>query len=223
MDEMTRFTRSEQVVALATLWRLRIRKVKCDERYPVCHRCSPTGRTCDEYGVWGGGNQSNGACRDRAMTERFDWFEHRTSTKLRGSFDSEFWTRVILQTSVNELAVRHAVLAVSFVHRRGSLNTRDTCQEEDVIDHVKQVPLRYFAKSIDNLQPHLLANSLALLRVVLITCIAFTTLDLLRGHFDTARIHVRNDVGTHRQLNRGSFYETTWSGRDSPPHEPCRM
>ncbi|VUC32713.1 unnamed protein product [Clonostachys rosea] len=33
----------------------RIRKVKCDESFPVCHRCMSTGRTCEGYGIWGGG------------------------------------------------------------------------------------------------------------------------------------------------------------------------
>ncbi|KAK9233903.1 hypothetical protein V1525DRAFT_391985 [Lipomyces kononenkoae] len=221
----------------------KIRKVKCDESYPVCHRCSSTGRTCDGYGVWGGGGiQSNRSSRDGAIIastssssnetcntilprpgyvsffvatredkECFDWFEHRTSPKIRGSFDSEFWSKLILQASINELAVRHAVLAVSFIHRRGSLNVMDTRLEEESIGQVEQVPLRYFARSINNLQRHLSANTQASLRIVLITCIIFTTLDLLRGHFETARIHVRNGVYLLRMLR-------SFSNRDDGLH-----
>lgn len=210
----------------------RIRKVKCDEGYPVCNRCSSTGRTCDGYGIWGGGgNQSNRDSRDGAIIgstssssndtrsvilprpgyvsffvasredkQCFDWFEHRASPKLRGSFDSKFWSKLILQASINELAVRHAVLAVSFVHRRGSLNLLDTRLEEETMGQVEQIPLQYFARSINNLQHHLSANTQASLRIVLITCIIFITLDLLRGHFETARIHVRNGVSLVRKL-----------------------
>lgn len=210
----------------------RIRKVKCDESYPVCNRCASTGRTCDGYGVWGGGgNQSNWGRPDgtiiastsspsnetcsvllprpgyvsffvasREDKECFDWFERRASPKLRGSFDSEFWSKLILQASINELAVRHAVLAVSFVHRRGSLNLLDTRLEDEPIGQVEQVPLRYFARSINNLQHHLSANTRASLRIVLVTCIIFTTLDLLRSHFETARIHVKNGVYLLRKL-----------------------
>lgn len=206
--------------------------MKCDENYPVCNRCSSTGRTCDGYGVWGGGgDRSKQGSRDGAIIARtpsspnetcsvilprpgyisffvasredkecFDWFERRASPKLRGSFDSEFWSKLILQASINELAVRHAVLAVSFVHRRGSLNILDTRLEEENIGQVEQVPLRYFARSINNLQHHLSANTQASLRIVLITCIVFTTLDLLRSHFETARIHVRNGVYLVRKL-----------------------
>jgi hypothetical protein len=206
--------------------------VKCDESYPVCNRCSSTGRTCDGYGVWGGGgDRSKQGSRDGVMIARtssspgeacsvilprpgyisffvasredkecFDWFERRASPKLRGSFDSEFWSKLLLQASINELAVRHAVLAVSFVHRRGSLNILDTRLEEESIGQVEQIPLRYFARSINNLQHHLSANTQASLRIVLITCIVFTTFDLLRSHFETARVHVRNGVYLVRKL-----------------------
>lgn len=136
----------------------------------------------------------------REDKECFDWFERRASLKLRGSFDSEFWSKLILQASINELAVRHAVLAVSFFHRRGSLNLLDTRLEEENIGQVEQVPLRYFARSIRNLQHHLSANTQASLRIVLITCIIFTTLDLLRSHFETAQIHVRNGLYLVRKL-----------------------
>ncbi|EEA26305.1 conserved hypothetical protein [Talaromyces marneffei ATCC 18224] len=207
------------------------RKVKCDESYPVCRRCSSTGRTCDGYGVWGGGNKSNRSSCDgdivpstssspndtcntilprpgyvsffvasREDKECFDWFERRASPKLRGSFDSEFWSKLILQASINELAVRHAVLAVSFIHRKGSLNILDARIEEETIGQVEQVSLRYFARSINNLQHHLSSNTQASLRIVLITCIIFTTLDLLRGHFETAQIHVKNGVYLVRRL-----------------------
>ncbi|CAK7224964.1 hypothetical protein SCUCBS95973_005697 [Sporothrix curviconia] len=32
------------------------RKVKCDEGRPACARCVSTGRACEGYGIWGGGN-----------------------------------------------------------------------------------------------------------------------------------------------------------------------
>jgi hypothetical protein len=33
----------------------RIRRVKCDQGRPSCHRCVSSGRICDGYGIWGGG------------------------------------------------------------------------------------------------------------------------------------------------------------------------
>ncbi|KAF2267799.1 hypothetical protein CC78DRAFT_530575 [Lojkania enalia] len=36
----------------------KIRKLKCDESRPACHRCISSGHTCDGYGIWGGGGSS---------------------------------------------------------------------------------------------------------------------------------------------------------------------
>ncbi|EXJ82479.1 hypothetical protein A1O3_06292 [Capronia epimyces CBS 606.96] len=38
----------------------KIRRVKCDEARPSCHRCLSTGRVCDGYGIWGGGGGGGG-------------------------------------------------------------------------------------------------------------------------------------------------------------------
>jgi hypothetical protein len=42
---------------MADKWN-RIRKVKCDEGRPSCQKCVSTSRTCDGYGIWGGGDRS---------------------------------------------------------------------------------------------------------------------------------------------------------------------
>jgi hypothetical protein len=33
----------------------RTRRVKCDETFPACHRCTSVSRVCEGYGIWGGG------------------------------------------------------------------------------------------------------------------------------------------------------------------------
>ena len=38
----------------------RLRKIKCDEAWPICHRCHSTNRVCGGYGVWGGGGGGGG-------------------------------------------------------------------------------------------------------------------------------------------------------------------
>ncbi|KIW00832.1 uncharacterized protein PV09_07592 [Verruconis gallopava] len=36
----------------------KVRKVKCDEARPACNRCIKSGRSCEGYGIWGGGTSS---------------------------------------------------------------------------------------------------------------------------------------------------------------------
>jgi hypothetical protein len=124
---------------------VRIRKVKCDEGRPACHRCISTGRVCDGYGIWGGGEsfyshrQRLTGSKDSRVVPRppvsvsvlasgieengyFEWFKCRTAIKLPGSFVSGFWTTLLFQASLNEPAVLHAVLALSSVHKSGTIN-----------------------------------------------------------------------------------------------------
>lgn len=56
----------------------RRRKVKCDEVWPVCHRCESTGRACDGYGIWGGGSQSS----SQSQTQSKSHLQYQASNEL---------------------------------------------------------------------------------------------------------------------------------------------
>ncbi|KAF4872331.1 Aspercryptin biosynthesis cluster-specific transcription regulator atnN [Colletotrichum siamense] len=121
----------------------KIRRVKCDEERPACHRCLSTGRTCDGYGIWGGGGgrrfptsshashsltQPSSISRHNTRAgalslshdehRQFEWFSHRTTGKLPGVFTCAlFWETLVLQASSTEPAVLYAVLALGAAHR----------------------------------------------------------------------------------------------------------
>ncbi|KAL4885674.1 hypothetical protein BJY04DRAFT_214463 [Aspergillus karnatakaensis] len=189
----------------------KIRKVKCDEHFPVCHRCLSTGRVCDGYGVWGGGGnlywrrQSSNTPRDileypplacistlAASTDElasFDWFKGRTIIKLPGSYLSDFWTKNLLQASHSEQAVWHAIMALSFTHRVGFVKTNSVPATK-----LEQSTLRHLIKAVRHLSPHFTIKDKSSFRVVLIVCLVFVVLDLLRGHFVSAQVHLRNGL-----------------------------
>ncbi|KAL2076258.1 hypothetical protein VTL71DRAFT_1201, partial [Oculimacula yallundae] len=183
------------------------RKVKCDERHPICSRCTSTGRVCDGYGIWGGG-ETFYSQQQRLASERrnqlvskapvavflpestaeekdsFDWFRHRTARKLPGSFVSDFWSVLLFQSSFGEPAVLHAVLALSTIHKEGHFNT----------DNHEETTLRHYVRAIRDLQPHFACKSKTSSRIALIVCIIFINLELLRGHFQTAQTHLGNGI-----------------------------
>jgi hypothetical protein len=192
---------------------VRIRKVKCDEARPVCHRCISTGRICDGYGIWGGGgnlyshrqrlasSQDNRvvlrapasiSLLESASTEEkgyFEWFKCRAAIKLPGSFICSFWNTLLFQASLNEPAVLHAVLALSSVHKGGIINA-----DGNIPNNQEQFTLQHYIKSIGHLQRHFSIQDKASSRVALITCIIFVCLELLRGHFKTSQIHLQNGL-----------------------------
>jgi hypothetical protein len=124
----------------------------------------------------------------------YDWFTCRTIVKLPGSFFSGFWTKLLLQASVSDPAVLHAVLALSSVHKRGTLNTHLKCNSNSVPDKLEQVTLQHYIKAIRHLHPHFSTMSRSSTRAALIVCIVFVSLEFLRGHFTTAQVHLQNGL-----------------------------
>jgi hypothetical protein len=209
---------------------VRIRKVKCDEGRPACHRCISTGRVCDGYGIWGGGEnfyshrQRLTGSKDSRVVPRppvsvsalasgieengyFEWFKCRTAIKLPGSFVSGFWTTLLFQASLNEPAVLHAVLALSSVHKSGTINADGQREIDNIPNEQEQFTLQHYVKAISHLQPHFSIKDRASFRVALITCIVFVCLEFLRGHFKTAQIHLQNGLkilGEMQMLSNGN-------------------
>ncbi|KAK3352523.1 C6 zinc finger domain protein [Lasiosphaeria hispida] len=194
------------------------RKVKCDEGRPICRRCSLTGRFCEGYGIWGGGNTSStpkcpltAGSDDLQIISRtlasipllassveengyFEWFRSRAARKLPGTFFSDFWRTLLVQATVQEPAVLHAVLALSAAHKRGPAEAHLTEKSGTVMDSQERFMLQQYVKAIGYLQPHFSAKDRASSRVALITCFVFICLDFLRSHFESAQVHLQNGL-----------------------------
>lgn len=174
------------------------------------------GRFCDGYGIWGGGGNINNdrhrlaELRDGRMIPRspasvliigknaeekghFEWFKHRTATKIPGSFNSSFWTTLLFQASLSEQAVFHAVIALSSVHKAGIVS-HDGCKTDNPCNQPERFTLQNYSKAISYLQPHFSLKDKTAYHVTLITCVVFVSLEFLRGHFKMAQIHLQNGL-----------------------------
>ncbi|KAI0555791.1 hypothetical protein F4679DRAFT_590803 [Xylaria curta] len=201
----------------------RKRKIKCDEAYPTCRRCTSTGRACDGYGIWGGGGSGklhglrgprNGIIAAIASPiplhisllmasavekEHFDWFRHHTLSKLPGSFNSDFWVTLLPQACLSERAVLNAVLALSSVHRGGCrILGRDKGSHKlasmKPVNEAEIFTLEHYLQAITHLQPYFSCRDKASFRITLVVCIVFVCIDFLRGNFNSARNHVRGGL-----------------------------
>ncbi|KIM97364.1 hypothetical protein OIDMADRAFT_204080 [Oidiodendron maius Zn] len=190
----------------------KIRRVKCDETRPSCHRCVSTGRTCDGYGIWAGGKASHTpaligpkSCNiprqpatffalalSSEERSRFEFFRCRSSKKVQGIFSSYFWETLVFQVSTIEPAVLHAILALSSVQVAA---VTDNCSHPSSItlsipDKQEEFTLRHYIKAIGHLHPHLSAKHTSSIRVALIACVVFVCLDFFRGHNKSAQAHL---------------------------------
>ncbi|KAH8721747.1 hypothetical protein BGZ61DRAFT_571860 [Ilyonectria robusta] len=190
-------------------------QVKCDEGRPACHRCVSTGRTCDGYGIWGGGDNRHPQVSatgqnnipvsrvlaaisprvlDAAERDCFEWFTLISAKKLRGLFGSAFWDTLVLQASFNEPAVLHAVLALGSVQRQEMVEARDATSGLRIPDGEEQFMLRQYSKAISHLVPESQAKVQPSVDAVLLTCLLFIFLEFIRGHYKTAQTHLRNGL-----------------------------
>ncbi|KAJ9309167.1 transcriptional regulator family: Fungal Specific TF [Paecilomyces variotii] len=216
----------------------KIRKVKCDEARPACHRCVSTGRVCDGYGIWGGGDsygnrqrslasQHGGvmllslASRSRTADEvqHFEWFQLRTVTKMPGFFALPFWNTLLFQAGQTEPAIWHAIMTLSAVHRREflHLDNQDECAR-DAIDDQEQFMLRHYTKAIGHLRSHTPDKSNgSSVRIALIACVVFVCLEYLRGRFRTAETHLQSGLKILSELQNSSSMRDKGIIRLQPP------
>ena len=201
----------------------RLRKIKCDESHPVCSRCVSAGRVCQGYGVFGGGGSfyTNfygpehhlAAPADSSALPRpenavsfllaspeeklhLEWFRRRTVTKLPGSFQSDFWTTLLIQASVSEPCILHAVLALGSFHKvviENGVEPYATAHGAPP-SKAEQLTLRHSVKAIRHLQPYFSSTDKASFRIALIACIVFASTDLMRSRFKAAQIHFQNGI-----------------------------
>ncbi|KAI0012617.1 hypothetical protein F4779DRAFT_15707 [Xylariaceae sp. FL0662B] len=202
----------------------KVRKVKCDEGRPACHRCISTGRVCDGYGIWGGGGNDYGH-RSNPGSERgsssiknyevspsiisatsdedrrcLEWFTCRTVLKLPGAFDSSFWDTLVFRASSEESAVMHAVLALSSAHRRDSLSITSPIMDKKISDEYERYILRHYSKAIAHLQWHFTTRTKDSIRVALVTCLVFVAMEYLRGRHTIANTHLQSGLKLLEEL-----------------------
>ncbi|CAG8908949.1 unnamed protein product [Penicillium egyptiacum] len=180
----------------------KIRRVKCDEGRPACRRCVSTSRVCDGYGIWGGGGSPYGKPQsNRALSTYctpvpagnlsheeqlcFDWLIKRTAKKFAGLFPSDFWETLIFQASAQEPAVRHAIIALSSAHRFQERYAAGPNKYDE-----ECFTLQQYNKAIQHLRLNTTNNGYSL-RVALITCMLFITLEFMRGQYQMGNAHLQ--------------------------------
>lgn len=132
--------------------------------------------------------------------EYLEWFKYRTCKKVAGASTLALWDLLLHPISLAEPAVWHAVLSLSSVHRRDIYEASYGGREAKSLDQQQRFTLQHYSKAIQHLQPHFSAMNKASVRVALMACFLFVSLELLSGHFATAQIHIRNGLSILRQF-----------------------
>ncbi|KAK5628902.1 hypothetical protein RRF57_004617 [Xylaria bambusicola] len=178
------------------------RRIKCDEGRPECSRCVSTGRSCEGYGIWGGGTLK---CTAKSVTPKahtdtvqyalsslfgelspeqescFQWFRYRTYTKLPLPFITPFWDTLILQACTVEPAILHAVLALGSAHQKETAEGGEPRGGYMILDSQQKFMLQEYGEAIRSLRSHLSSHDKRSIHIALAACVIFTFFENLLG------------------------------------------
>jgi len=175
---------------------LSVRRVKCDETKPDCVRCTSTGRKCDgylpaertkedsfiitrsqnNYQIGLASNPSDAIPGDEKERRYFGFFCSRTVPQVAGFFESEFWHRLLLQTTRYEPAVWHAVVALASIHERFQVTGSVTHHYEDSVEG--EFALRQYNQAISLLIKPIITQGRQAADICLICCLLFACLEV---------------------------------------------
>jgi Fungal Zn(2)-Cys(6) binuclear cluster domain len=188
----------------------RIRKVKCDENKPFCHRCINTGRTCDGYkspfrfgtsqsinSADAGGIKSNVGLQTIRTTfigiapQDIELLNRYFSTKTL--FDAKLpcneEARQVLQASLTDPPIRHAILSLRAL--RENLETSGDSPESVA----QQTPsyhygLQQYSMALGSLASNLSFPSSNRLKSALLCCQVFISIEQVRKNYATMAQHI---------------------------------
>ncbi|KAF2198232.1 hypothetical protein GQ43DRAFT_483475 [Delitschia confertaspora ATCC 74209] len=198
----------------------RKRRVKCDEARPECLRCSKSGRKCEGYKhvspsrdlsptaaasfrnpsflvvpqnaspISVPRSPSRSVSPVAAENRSFCYFRTQTLPKWTEFFDSDLWSRKILQLSHSEPAIKHGVLALSSMHERfETFMPAFTAKSSDFAFMQYMRAVKHSNKLLTAYQ-----EGKAELEKILIACIIFTCYENLTGNSAAANMHLSNGI-----------------------------
>ncbi|ESZ93001.1 hypothetical protein SBOR_6622 [Sclerotinia borealis F-4128] len=183
----------------------KIRRIKCDEAKPSCERCVSTRRRCDGYAVdlkrlspevqSALDIQRLPTFLPGTVDERrgFQYFVSNTATELSGYFDPSFWEHLILQASIADPSLRHAIIGLGTLHEDFSNRRLDLATKCDAARSGFGFATSQYTKAISHLRRSLAAGKQKPL-TALMSCILFVCFDSLRGHFSSAIMHLQSGL-----------------------------
>ena len=139
----------------------------------------------------------------------FDWqegqyfqvFRTHTASELSGFFDSEFWTRSVLQESHSEASIRHAVVALGALYKtlekasESPPGSPDDNYTSDTAPNHYNFALQQYGKALTRLRESLQNNETRSQRTILISIVLFTCFQSFTGDHKAAIFQIQSGLG----------------------------
>jgi hypothetical protein len=112
---------------------------------------------------------------------------------MTGFFDSCLWDDLILPMSQSERAVTHAVVALATLHEDLQLRGAPLSRE-NLANRRQKFAIDQFGRSLAALNERRYSQDPKLRNTILTCCLLFVAIDVLRGQYDSALLHLKNGL-----------------------------
>lgn len=197
-----------------------MRHIKCDETPGACKNCTSTGRSCayDLQRLPRCGKSKSTIKKDVGNQDQivpevadglrwaitsderrcFSYFKYHTIPTLQGLCDSPLWQELVLRMSLSEPAVYHAVVALSAVHQDSEIYGMPL-PGQIVQNTWHQFSLEQCGRSFAILNRRHASQDPQVKEVMLLCCLLFVLMELLRGQYDDAFKHLHSGLRIIRE------------------------
>ena len=133
----------------------------------------------------------------------FQVFRTHTASELSGFFDSDFWTRSVLQESHSEASIRHAVVALGALYKTlekaaesppGSPESNSTYHTDSVPTHYN-FALQQYGKALTRMRESLERGERRSQRTILMSIVLFTCFQSFTGDHKAAITQIQSGLG----------------------------
>ena len=133
----------------------------------------------------------------------FQLFSQTTAAELCGYFDSAFWARTVLQASLNEASIRHAVTAIAALSKiaEEKLTNPQPMGISIIMNEHYRFGIQQYNKAIMSLR-ETLASKENVLRTALIACILFVCIEAIQGDQAAASGQIHGGLNLMQQVSR---------------------
>lgn len=208
-----------------------IRRIKCDEQWPRCKRCTSSGRVCNGF-ERDTNNQSNQkklnnpkrllclqpsfVLAPRSVVENLEerqmisFFHTNTTSSIGNIFDLEFWVSDLSLATHAYPSVWHACLALGALHKLYIIAADSRARYQTAKEHHYKFSLKHYGAAMNSLiqiaqKPD---PSVSEKETLLLSTILFSAICRFQDDLAGALVHVRN--GMH-MFNIWKFWENTTS------------
>lgn len=196
----------------------RIRRVRCDQTRPSCHKCLSSGRSCDGYAIAVRSGTVPILMRtplainiaDNDDRRSLQYFKECTAREFAGLHQQDFWCETVLRVSSEEQCVLHCVIALGSLHEAFENEISPIKFGGLTAAQLHRRASYHYTEAISLSNALIISRGWDSLDVILLSCLLCVSFEWLRGSYSDAELHLTHGMNLLNEwASMGGIARTT--------------